>query len=144
MLEFPPDASFIYQIVLILVLWAVLKRVVFDRFLANLQQRDEKTRGALDEAQRLRAEAATLRAEYESALAEFRRRGFEERESLRREAEREERALLETARGEAARQLEAVRQRVRAEVTAARAELGREAEELAEQVAQSLLERKVS
>ena len=54
MLEFPPNITAVYQAILLVVLWLVLKRGVFERILENLHKRDEKTGGALAEAKRLR------------------------------------------------------------------------------------------
>ena len=139
MLEFPPNITALYQAVLLLVLWVVLKRLVFDRTLANLHKRDEKTAGALAEAKRLRDEAASLRSEYETAMAEVRKSAAQARDEIRRRAEAEERELLETARNEGARALEGFRGKVAEELATARADLERQAGDLAEQVARTVL-----
>ena len=139
MLEFPPNVTFVYQAILLVALWVVLKRLVFDRTLETLRERGERTSGALAEAKRLRDEAATLRAEYETAMAEVRREAAQAREGIRRRAEAEERELLESARAEASKTLETFRATVAAEVAAARAELEREADVLAERVSDQLL-----
>jgi F-type H+-transporting ATPase subunit b len=138
-LEFPPNITAVYQAILLVVLWLVLKRLVFERILENLHKRDEKTAGALAEAKRLRDEAASLRSEYEVAMAEVRRSAARARDEIRRQAESEERGLLETARNEAARSLESYRAKIAEELAAARGELDRQADDLAEQVARTLL-----
>jgi F-type H+-transporting ATPase subunit b len=138
-LEFPPNITALYQAILLLVLWVALKRLIFDRTLANLHRRDEKTAGALAEAKRLREEAASLRSEYETAMTEVRRSAARAREDIRKRAEAEERELLETARTEAARALEEFRGKVASELAAARTDLERQADDLAEQVARTVL-----
>jgi F-type H+-transporting ATPase subunit b len=140
-LELPPNATFIYQAILLVVLWVALKRLVFDRTLETLHEREERTSGALSEAKRLRDEAATLRAEYETAMGEVRREAALARDEIRRRAEAEERELLESARAEASKTLESFRATVAAEVAAARVELERDADVLAERVADRLLGR---
>lgn len=141
MLEFPPNVTFVYQAILLVVLWVVLKRLIFDRTLETLHHREERTSGALAEAKRLRDEAATLRAEYEAAMGEVRREAAHARDEIRRRAESEERTLLETARAEASKTLATFRARIASEVAAARTELERDAEVLAERVAEQLLRR---
>jgi F-type H+-transporting ATPase subunit b len=140
-LEFPPNATFVYQAILLVALWVVLKRLVFDRTLETLHEREERTSGALAEAKRLRDEAAMLRAEYETAMGEVRREAAQARDEIRRRAEGEERELLESARAEASKTLESFRATVAAEVAAARDELERDADVLAERVADQLLRR---
>ena len=139
MLEFPPNITAVYQAILLVVLWLVLKRLIFDRTLANLHHRDEKTAGALAEAKRLRDEAASLKGEYETAMAEVRRSAARAREEIRRRAEAEERQLLETARNEAARALDGFRAKVAEELAATRTELEGQADDLAERVARTVL-----
>lgn len=137
------DHTALYQVAMILALWVILKRLVFDRILENLERRRRATSGALDEARKLRDEAAELKASHEAAVAEFRRQAQIEREALRRQGETEERELVERARTEAGRALEAVREQTRREVEGARAELERDAADLAERAVASLLGRSV-
>jgi F-type H+-transporting ATPase subunit b len=137
-LEFPPDITFVYQAVLILVLWAILKRLAFDRFLHLGEERHARTAGALEAARRRTEEAATLEAEYAKALAEARRGAAEAREAVRRQAEKEEREILEAARAEAAETLASIRARIAEQEAAARAALEREVASLAEEVLRSL------
>ncbi|MGH7803042.1 MAG: ATP synthase F0 subunit B, partial [Candidatus Binatia bacterium] len=107
--------------------------------LENLHARDEKTAGALAEAKRLRDEAASLKSEYEVAMSEVRRSAARARDEIRRQAESEERELLESARNEAARALESYRAKIAEELAAARGELDRQADDLAQQVARTIL-----
>lgn len=141
MLEFPPDITALYQALLFVALWAILKRVALDRFVETLAARRSKTEGALAEARKLGEEAVRLRSEYDSAMAEIKRQAVQEKEEIRRQAEKEERELVNEARGEAQRVLDALRLRVAGEVSIARAALAGETGELSERVAQALLGR---
>lgn len=141
MLAFPPDQTALYQIALFCVLWVVLKRLVFDRFLESVEARKHRTQGALAEAGKLREEAAQLRTEHEEQLGEVRRQAARAKDEIRRQAEKEERALLDAAREEAGRVLEGLRAQVAREVAEARAALDRETEELSGRVTRMLLGR---
>jgi F-type H+-transporting ATPase subunit b len=131
-----------YQAALFVALYFLLKRLVFDRFLANLDARHDHTRGALEEAKRLRDEAVRLQADYESQMAEIRRRAAAEREEIRRQAEAEERELVESARQEAARALTEARVKIAAEAEATRSALAGEVARLSEEILASLLGRR--
>ena len=139
-MEFSPE-TIAYQAALFVALYFALKNLVFDRFLANLDARHHRTRGALDEARRLREEAARLQADYESQMAEIRRRAAAAREEIRKQAEEEERELVESARQEAARALTEARVKIAAEAEATRAALAGETARLSEQILASLLGR---
>lgn len=128
-----------YQVILFLALYAVLKRLVFDRFLENLDQRHQHTRGALEGAAKLREESARLTADYERQMVEIRRQAAAAREEIRRSAEAEERDLIETARAAATRSLAEARARIDAEVRATRTSLEAEITELSEAALAKLL-----
>ncbi len=138
MLEFPPDITFVYQAVLIVALWAILKRLAFDRFQRLGEERHERTAGALEAARRRKEEAGALEAEYAKALADVRRAAAEAREAVRRQAEREERELLDAARAKAAEMLATARERIAEQAAAARSSLEREVDSLSDQILRSL------
>jgi F-type H+-transporting ATPase subunit b len=140
-MELSPE-TILYQAALFVALYFVLKKLVFDRFMANLDAREHRTRGALEEAKRLRDESARLQADYESQMAEIRRRGAAEREEIRKQAEREERELMESARQEAARALTEARAKIAAEAETTRSALAGEAHRLSEEILATLLGRR--
>jgi F-type H+-transporting ATPase subunit b len=131
----------LYQALLFVVLYFALKQLVFDRLLANLDARSQRTRGALEQATRLRHETARLQTEYEAQMAELRRHAAAAREDIRQRAEEEERQLLESARQGAARSLAEARQRIAAEAEATRAGLRAEASKLVEEILRDVLKR---
>ncbi len=141
MLEFPPDITALYQALMFFALWAILKRVAFDRFAETLAARRRKTEGALAEAKKLGEEARRLRSEYDSAMSEINRQAMQSKEEIRRQAEKEERELVNGARGEAQRLLDELRIHVAREVSGARAALESETDEISERVTRSLLGR---
>lgn len=139
-MDITPQAV-LYQAVLFVVLYLVLKRVVFDRFLDSLDQRHHRTRGALDEAAKLRQEAEHLQTDYEAQLAEIRRQAASAKEEIRRAAESGEREVLEAAREEAGRFFTAARARIAGEVNVARSSLEGDVGKLSQQVLETLLKR---
>jgi len=139
-MEFTPQAI-LYQAILFVALYFVLKRLVFGRFVENLEARHRRTQGALEEAMRLREEAGRLQADYEAQMAEMRRRAAAAKEEIRRQAEKGERELLDLARGEAARSLAQAQAEIAEQVRAARAALEGDVNKLSEQVLDRLLKR---
>jgi F-type H+-transporting ATPase subunit b len=134
-------SQIVYQALLFVVLYVALKNLVFDRFLANIDARHQRTRGALEQATKLRGDAARLSSEYETQLAELRREAAAAGEEIRRRAESEERDLLESARQEAARALTEARRRIATEAEATRAALGAETAKLVEEIVRNVLKR---
>src|SRR5262245_5088653 len=132
-------SQIVYQVLLFVVLYVALKNLVFDRFLANIDARHQRTRGALEQATKLRAEAARLQSEYEAQLVELRREAAAAGEEIRRRAESEERELMESARREAARSLTEARRRITAEAETTRAALGAETAKLVEEIVRNVL-----
>jgi F-type H+-transporting ATPase subunit b len=131
----------LYQALLFVALYFALKNLVFDPFLANLDARGERTRGALEQATQLRHQIAQLESEYEKQMAELRREAAVAGEDIRQRAEGEERRLLESAREEASRSLAEARQRIAAEAEATRGALGADTSRLVEEILRNVLKR---
>ena len=134
--------TMVYQAVLFVALYFVLKSLVFEPFLAKLDARHQRTRGALEEAAKLRDEAARLQVDYEQQMAAVRREAAAARDEIRRQAEKEEQQIIEAARQAAARALAEARQRIAAEAQATRAALAADTERLSEEILASLLGRR--
>jgi F-type H+-transporting ATPase subunit b len=139
-MEFTPQAI-LYQAILFIALYFMLKRLVFDRFLDNLEARHQRTKGALEEAALLREEAGRLQADYESQMAEMRHQAAVAKDDIRRQTEKGEQELLELARGEAAQSLVKARAEIAEQVRVARASLEGDVAKLSEQVLERLLKR---
>ena len=139
-MEISPQGM-LYQAVLFVAVYFVLKSLVFDRFLANLEARHHRTRGALEESAKVRAEAERLVADYEIEMTKIRQEAAALREQIRRQGEDAERDLIEAARREAAKTLAAARTRIAEESNAARSALEGDVGALSERVLETLLRR---
>ena len=131
----------VYQAVLFVALYFALKSLVFDRFLANIDARHQRTRGALEESAKLREQAERLVADYELEMAKIRREAAALGQQIRRQGEEAERDLVETARREAGETLAAARARIAQEADAAKRALEAEVGALSDRVLESLLKR---
>jgi F-type H+-transporting ATPase subunit b len=127
MLTFPPDFSFVIQVISFLLLWWALKRLTFDPVLHVLEEREARTRGGLAEAERTRAEAEAAAEQYESSLREVRHAVLQQTDAARKAAEEEQRRRLDAARAEADAELSRLRSDIAAQVEQAKATLAREA-----------------
>jgi F-type H+-transporting ATPase subunit b len=134
--------TIVYQAALFVALYLILKNLVFDRFLANLDARHDRTRGALEAATKLREEAARLQDDYEGQLAQIRRRAAAAREEIRKQAEEQERELVDSARREAASALAEARVKIAEDAEATRAALAGEVPRLSEEILTNLLGRR--
>jgi F-type H+-transporting ATPase subunit b len=144
MLEIPPHESFYVQVVLFLVFAAVLRALIWTPTLRVLEERAKRTSGAQEEAARMRDEAAALQRELDVKLEEARREGGDAGEKVRRDAEAEERRLVDAAHAEAAHVLDEVRQRIARESAEARTAMQAQVEVLARVAAERILGRSVT
>lgn len=107
------------QIVNFLVLWFILSRFVFPPVMRMLQERQERIREGLAEAERARQEAAQARAEFEQQLAEERRKSQEAIAQAARTAEEVREKIIAEAREEA----EAIKRQAREEIAQEREQM---------------------
>ncbi len=140
-MEFPTVSQVVYQALLFVALYLALKKLVFDRFLANIDARHRRTRGALEQATKLRNETAQLQSDYEAKMAELRREAAAAAEEIRRSAENEERELVESARREATLSLTNARREIAAEAETTRTALRAETAKLVEEIVRNILKR---
>jgi len=138
------DSTFVIQIVSFLVLWAVLKALLFDPVLRVLHQREARTRGSLEAAEQLRTQASAFQTEHATSIREVRREVFEQADESRKASTAEERKAVTAARDAAATAITRVRSDIEIQIREARALLSREAAELAQQAADKVLGRKTA
>ncbi|HVN85348.1 MAG TPA: ATP synthase F0 subunit B [Candidatus Binatia bacterium] len=131
MLTFPPDFSFVIQIVSFLLLWAALKRLAFDPMLQLLEEREKRTRGGMEEAEALRNAAQNAQERYEADLHGVRQAVLADRDRARQRAEAEGQQQLAAARSDAEADLAVLRADIRSEVERAQASLTAEARAIA-------------
>jgi F-type H+-transporting ATPase subunit b len=122
-LSFPPDWTFVFQIILFLGLWTFLRRFLFEPNLAVLKNREERSVGALQEASRVRAEAEEMSEQYRTHLAGIRAGAMQQVDTVYREAEEQARVLIESARANAARTMADMRETLAQELAQARQSL---------------------
>jgi F-type H+-transporting ATPase subunit b len=127
MLTFPPDFSFVIQIVSFLLLLAALKRLAFEPVLHVLDERAARTQGALAQAEQLTAQAHGAEEKYATSLRYVRQQVLVEAESARKRAQDEQRRELTSARAAADAELATLRTDIAAQVTRAQATLANEA-----------------
>lgn len=106
------DISIAYQIILFLVLWVVLKKVLFQPYLNLLAEREGKTTGAEHDSGELEHEALRLKSQYEEKIAQAQAAGYAAKDAIVQDGRQQRERILSQARGEAAGTLERVRNEV--------------------------------
>jgi F-type H+-transporting ATPase subunit b len=131
MLTFPPDITFVIQIVSFLALWFGLKRLVFDPFQAVLVTREARTTGTTHAAAQMREAANLAKQEFERRIHAVRRELAAEASTAQAAAQAAEREVLAAARQQASAQLTQLRDNLNQQATVARAALAADARGLA-------------
>ena len=62
------DWTFVFQIILFLILWMFLRRFLFEPHLEVMEQREHRSEGAIRQAQRIKAEVGEMEEQYQSRL----------------------------------------------------------------------------
>ena len=137
------DATILVQIALIVVLLVFLKPLLFDPLMKLFEEREKKIDGAKLQARRMDEKSATALGEYEEAMAKARASAGGERERLKAEGTAHEAEILEAVRKKTETSMEEGRRKIEVDLAAARAELKRDAEALARDVATRILGREV-
>ena len=141
MLSFPPDWTFVFQIILFLGLWTFLRRFLFEPNLAVLKNREERSAGALQEASRVKVEAEAIGEQYRTRLTETRAGAMRQVDTVYREAEEQARVLTESARADAARTMAEMRETLAQELAQARQSLTANVPTFSREIAEKLLGR---
>lgn len=136
------DGTFAVQIVSFLLLWVVLKRLLFDPVLQVLDERDRRTRGNREAADQLRARGAAYENEHAATILAVRRAVSEEAQEARKRAVAEERQALGSARDAAAADLNRTRGELAGQMEEARRRLSAQADTLAAQIVGKVLGRR--
>lgn len=137
------DGTVFVQFVLFLVMYFVLKHMLFQPYLKMKAARSAGIEGARGEAEKMEHRAQEIEKDYERKVSQARARAEEERARLRGEGQARERDLLSEARGVAQVKLTAARKQIETEAQAARVELKAQAQPLARQMASRILGREV-
>lgn len=138
------NATFIIQVVLVVVLLLVLKPVLFEPMLKLFEAREQRIDGAKKKARETDIKSAKAESEFQAQLGKAQAAGNVERERLRGEGVKAENEVLAKVRAETAAFLDERRQKAQEELKAARAELKGSGQELAKQLAARVLGRELT
>ena len=141
MLTFPPDFSFVIQIISFCILWFGLKRLLFDPMLHVLDERESRTSGARHAAAEMNAAAQVSQSEYERRMHEVRLALSAEADAARNASLAEEQRLLSETRAQASTQLAQLRDSLRRQADEARPGLTAEARDLASRIMERVVGR---
>lgn len=134
MLTFPPDGTFLVQLLSFFVLLFLLKRMLFDPFQELLVEREQRTEGDAQLAITETAEAEALAAKVERDLAAAREEAMTEVDALRRATKEQEATLFNDARDSSATRLAEMRAQISQARADASASLQAEANAIAEEM----------
>ena len=126
---------------LVVFLSVYLKRVFFRPLEKVLAQRYEATEGARKLADESLRKAAAKAAEYEAAMREARADVYRQQEAIHKSLQEQAAAQIAEARKQSEAALEAAKQQIAQEAAAAKASLERESDQLAAQIADTVLRR---
>lgn len=139
MLDFPPNWTFAIQFVGFFALLFFLDRYLFRPYVDVLERRDASTHGSVHAAEGDRQTAARVKGEIDAALAAAKIDAHAQADALRKQAQREESAILDDAKAAATAQLAKLRLALDAEVSAARSSLETDARRLADLMVSAVL-----
>ena len=117
------------------------QRLLLAPLVRIFEQREQRTTGAMARAEEVRAEAAAVHAELDKRLLQARADAQARRSAILSQAEGEEQEILELARADVARTLEALRSSIMEEAADARRKLQADARALSLEAASKVLGR---
>ena len=126
-----PDYTLLIQIATFLVLWACLKRLVFDPMLHVLNARHQRTAGTREAAASMLAGVQAASARHAEAVHSARQDIAQQSEASRKSAQEEYERALAAARSEAATEQSRQRAALQEQLDGARRALAAEAETVA-------------
>lgn len=100
------DANFILEMINILVLFLILRKLLFRPIMDIMEKRRQRIETDLSDARKERESATALREEYESIKGQAKEESRQIISFAKEEAERESRQIMEEAQREAARQIQ--------------------------------------
>lgn len=137
------DGTIWVQLGLFAVAFLLLRPLIFRPMVALFEAREKAIEGSKLEALRLQDEAAAGSEEFDAEMRRLRLQAGEERDRLRAEGQRLERAVLDRVREETDRQLAEADAKLATEAARLRTDLDRSVPVLAKQIASKMLNREV-
>lgn len=125
------DGTLAIQMILFLVLFLVLRPLIFDPYLKAVEARRDGLQGSREEADEMDARAERSLADYERKVRDARREANEVREGLRSQGQNEFEDILGEAREEISEKLVAERAKIEAERATSLVQLKERSESLA-------------
>ena len=138
------DYSLVVQIALFLILWSILRRVLFGPVGRLMEERERRTSGSHAEARLMIEEGGHLQAQYDAAIAKARSEGEAIKSEIRGEALNARNIILSQGREVADQRIQEIRNEVQKELEAARLVASDNAEALAQEIAEKVLGRKLA
>ena len=127
-------------VVLILIFYFILKSLFFKPLLTVMAEREARSSGAQKAAEAAQVAAAEKIKQYQDALRQARAQVYAEQESARKKWLDERAALLKDARAKSATEVAAGKQRIAAELAAARRDMEPGIAQLAAEIATRVLQ----
>ena len=137
------DGTFFIQLALFFVAFFVLRSFVFKPMMALFDAREQAIDGAKGEAKELVRDAKRKADEFDTQLRGVKLSAGDERERLRQDGARLERAILEKVRVETQSTLEGARRKMDEEARTIRVEMASTVPNLAREIATKLLGREI-
>lgn len=138
------DATVLVQLAAFLLLFLLLRSLLFRPLSALIQERDRCTEGDVKEARRRQVEAEEKMKKYEREMAVIRAKASEERERLRNEGRAREQEILAKSRAEEESILSRGRETISKQAAEVRQALDLEIGVLAREIASRVLGRKAA
>ena len=143
MLSFPPDWTFLAQVVIFVIVWTCLRKLLFEPNLSVLLERQKRTTGATSEAATLNTEALTLDNQYKESLSAARAEARSRVEAIYKDAEDQAKSVVDAARKDAEQSFLAIRSTLGEEIEQTQNTLRRQVDEFAREISEKLLERSI-
>ena len=137
------DGTIWVQLGLFAVAFLLFRPLIFRPMVALFEAREKAIQGSKLEALRLQDEAAAGTEEFDAEMRRLRLQAGEERDRLRAEGQRLERAVLDRVREETDKQLAEADAKLATEAARLRTDLDRSVPVLAKQIASKMLNREV-
>jgi F-type H+-transporting ATPase subunit b len=137
------DLTFFAHFILFTAFVVLMKDLVLDPLLKVFDERERRTRGAIEGAREMDEQAIALKQDFEGKLEGVRREAAVDREKVRSRVKKAEAELMDSARSKAAEKLKTGTIEISAEVDRIRKDLDAQQDKLAAQIASRVLGREV-
>jgi F-type H+-transporting ATPase subunit b len=135
------DSSVVPALVIFLSLVVALNYLLFQPLMRIQDERARRTSGSMEESREKLGRYAKLVESYEAAIRNGRMEGYRRQEQVRSEAMTKRVTALEKAKLSAEQMLQQSREQITGQIRDAKANLGRDAQELAARIASAVLKR---